>query len=160
MKKKNRIDNRVCNPKKPETAEAKATQCLQHMLNGGVINRITLDKIGISAKNDSAHTMISKLRNDELIPVISHRTDDKTCDYYMTPEEIKRYKDPLLREQQREEMKLHVDEKRVHKILKSFSKFLQRLRDFPKLWQHVESSEIALEQIPKDINALNDSKKK
>lgn len=86
------------------------------MLDSGVINRKTLDSLGISAFNDSAHSLISILRNERLIPIESLRRNDRTVDYFMLPKEITRYKDPTLRIQQQEDMRNLVKEKRQRKI--------------------------------------------
>ena len=68
--------NKVCEPTKPKKAEAKATKCLAVMLVGGVINRKTLGDLGIASYNDSAHSLISILRNEQLIPIESLRQED------------------------------------------------------------------------------------
>ncbi|GEM_PF-3680731 len=109
-------NNQVCKPRKPVKAEAKASRCLRVMLDGVVINRKTLGQMNIAANNDSAHSLMSILRNERYIPIESHRTSDGTSDYFMLPDEIARFKDPVLRLQQREEMKLFVEEKRLRRI--------------------------------------------
>lgn len=108
--------NVVCNPTKPPKADAIATRCLAVLLDGGIINRKTLGEMGIAANNDSAHSFISILRNERFIPIESKRRSDRTSDYIMLPNEITRYKDPALRQQQREEMKSLVEEKRQRKF--------------------------------------------
>lgn len=108
--------NNVCERKKPRKAEAKATKCLVVMLDGGVINRKTLGSLQISAFNDSAHSLVSILRNERLIPIESLRQADGTSDYFMLQDEIKRYKDPTLRPQQREDMRKLVEGKRLRRI--------------------------------------------
>ena len=107
---------KVCEPKKPRKAEAKTTKCLAVMLDGGIINRKTLGSLKISEFNDSAHSLVSILRNERLIPIESLRQADGTSDYFMLPEEINRYKDPTLRPQQREEMRIHVEAKRQRRL--------------------------------------------
>jgi hypothetical protein len=59
--------------------------------------------------------LISILRNEWLIPIESLRQEDGTSDYFMLPDEIIRYKDPLIRPHQREEMKKLVEDKRQKK---------------------------------------------
>lgn len=113
---KNKPIINVCEPIKPKKAEAKATKCLAILLDGKVINRKTLGSLGISAFNDSAHSLISILRNERLIPIESLRQEDGTSDYFMLPHEIIRYKDPCIRPHQIEEMKKLVEEKREQKI--------------------------------------------
>lgn len=108
--------NTICEPTKPKKAMSKATKCLAVMLDSGVINRKTLGSLGISAFNDSAHSLISILRNERLIPIESLRRDDRTVDYFMLPKEISRYKDPTLRAQQQEDMRNLVKEKRQRRI--------------------------------------------
>ena len=130
--------------------EAKATRGLEHMLKGGVVNRATLAEIGVADKNDSAHTMMSGLRNYRYIPIISRRTDDGTCDYCMAPEEIKRYNNPDLRQQQREEMKTHVEEKRIHSAIEKFLNFLTRMRNSRQLRRHIKK----IQAVTTEINAL------
>lgn len=108
--------NQVCNPTKPPRADAKAKKCLDILLNNGVINRKTLDGLGIGEFNDSAHSLISILRNERLIPIESIRRHDRTVDYVMLPEEIVRYKEPVLRQQQKEEMRRLIEIKRQARI--------------------------------------------
>lgn len=114
--KMNKEINRVCIPSKPPKADAKAKKCLAILLAGGVINRKTLDDLGIGEFNDSAHSLISILRNERLIPIESIRRSDRTVDYIMLPDEITRYKDPALRKQQREEMRKLIEAKRQARI--------------------------------------------
>lgn len=114
--------NTVCEPRKSPKTEAKATKCLNVLLAGGVINRKHLDELGIASYNDSAHSLISILRNERFIPIESKRRHDGTCDYLMLPTEITRYNDPVLRQQQREEMKALVEEKRQRRITAFLSK--------------------------------------
>jgi hypothetical protein len=108
--------NNVCESTKPKKAEAKATKCLAVLLDGGVINRKTLGELGIAAYNDSAHSLISILRNERLIPIESFRQEDGTSDYFMLQDEIERYKDPDFRQQQKEEMRKLIETKRQAKI--------------------------------------------
>jgi hypothetical protein len=153
------IDNKLSKNKKPTSADSKAAKCLEPLLKGIRINRLTLDELGISEKNDSAHAMISTLRNERHIPVVSDRSEGKTCNYFMTPREIKRYNDPILRQQQQEEMRFHVKEKRTHRTLKSFLKSLMSWRKSSELRQHVESSPVTIRKISHEVNALIDQKK-
>ena len=108
--------NRVCEPRKPHKAEAKATKCLAILTAGGVINRKSLGALGIASYNDSAHSLISILRNERFIPIESKRQPDRTSDYFMLQAEIIRYNDPYLRHQQRDEMKALVEGKRQKRI--------------------------------------------
>jgi hypothetical protein len=108
--------NEVCESIKPKKAETKATKCLNVLLGGGVINRKSLGELGIAAFNDSAHSLISILRNERFIPIESIRQSDGTVDYMMLSQEIVRYNNPTLRQQQREEMKNIVEAKRQAKI--------------------------------------------
>src|SRR3990167_5851867 len=151
------IDNKPLKPKKPKTADSKAARFIERLLKRETVNRTTLDELGISEKNDSAHTIVSTLRNEWLVPVISEQTKKGgVSNYYMTSWEIERYKDPILRIQQRKEMKSHVDEKRTHNALKSFFKSLVSWRKAPELRQHVDSSPVKIKEISREINALID----
>ena len=151
------IKNKVCKPSRSKANEAKAMKCLKHMLVGGAVNRIMLDELGIGAKNDSAHTMMSTLRNQRYVPIISKRSENGTCNYYILADEIERYKDPVLRRRQAEEMKAHVDEKRTHTLIERFLNFLSRVRNSPALRRHVKSSKAELREISTEINALLNS---
>lgn len=122
---------KIGTPVRPIKAEGKALRCLKVMLNGQVLNRKTLGDLGIAANNDSAHSLISILRNERLIPIESNRISDETCDYYMKPVEIVRFKDPILRQQQRMEMKKLVEEKRMAYTCSQFLKLLDRLNKYP-----------------------------
>ncbi|HAT2075357.1 hypothetical protein [Legionella pneumophila] len=92
--------------------DGKTTMALKALLDGTRLNRKDFD-------NASLHSWISTIRNQWFIPVESVYTQDRTCDYYMLKEEIKRYKDPELRLQQRQEMKAE--------ILRSRQQALKRL---------------------------------
>lgn len=97
---------------KDNNRRGKTWRCLQALLKGKIVNRKTLGDMGIAVNNDSAHSLISTIRNQWLTPVESNRLDDGTCDYFMDPWEIKRYLDPILRQIQREEMREHVFSRR------------------------------------------------
>ncbi len=152
-------NNKICDPKIPQDAQDKATLCVAVMLNGGVLNRKTAHKFGISTENYSLHSTISIIRNIRLIPVESKQLFDGTCDYYMEHEEIMRYLDPVLREQQKEEMRLLVDQKRIKRIVKHFSGLLDWLNEIPKLWRSVEHLPEKLRDIAMKLNALLTDKK-
>lgn len=152
MKKFN--SNETAIPRKPEKAEAQATRCLSVLLKGGAINRKTLDKLKIGEYNGSAHSLISLLRNTRYIPINSYRVKNETCDYLMSQEEIMRYNDPILRSQQREEMKRQVVDKRARKACKQFLTLLDRLDECPQLWQYVPTLPEVLDAIEKKLSAL------
>lgn len=136
MKNKTELNNKVCKPIKPKNADAKASRCLKALLAGNNINRKTLGDMDVANNNDSAHTIISTIRNQWFIPVVSARQSDGTCNYYMVPEEITRYNNPELRRQQSVEMKLIVESERQQKLIKEFINFLERLVEFPSLWNY------------------------
>tara|TARA_R110000868_G_scaffold162538_2_gene393898 strand:+ start:9996 stop:10385 length:390 start_codon:yes stop_codon:yes gene_type:complete len=114
--KKHQIQNKICIPTKPVKTKAKASLLLDVLLKGEIVNRKNLGDFKIGVNNDSAHSLVSILRNERLIPIESQRQSDGTANYSMTEFEIQRYKDPTLRHQQRKEMKAHIEEKRTRKI--------------------------------------------
>lgn len=85
--------------------KTKASKCLKALLDETTLNRKTLGDMGIAVNNDSLHSYMSYLRNTRFIPIECVTLDDRTCNYFMKPEEIIRYKDPILRKQQKNEMK-------------------------------------------------------
>ena len=93
-------------------AKTKASKCLRALLNGKTLNRKILGNMKIAINNDSLHSYMSYLRNERLIPIERIKKDDGTCDYFMFPEEITRYNDPMLKKIQRVEMKLIVEQER------------------------------------------------
>lgn len=141
-------------PIKPVKSEGKTSKCLKVMLTGNALNRKTLGDLGIAANNDSAHSLISILRNERLIPIESNRISDETCDYYMKPEEITRFKDPILRQQQRMEMKKLVEEKRIIYACSQFLKLLDRLNKYPDVWRYAPTLPSTLKVISEAINAF------
>lgn len=92
-------------------SDGKTSMALKAMLDGKKLNRKDFS-------NASLHSWVSTIRNQWFIPVESIYTHDRTCDYYMPWEEISRYKDPELRQQQRQEMKAEVLRRREQQALK------------------------------------------
>lgn len=92
-------------------SDGKASMVLKAMLEGRKLNRKDFG-------NASLHSWISTIRNQWFIPVESIYTHDRTCDYYMSWEDINRYKDPELRQQQRQEIKADVLKRRQQQALK------------------------------------------
>lgn len=147
------MSNNISTPIKPENADSKATRCLNALLDGAELNRKTLGVLGIAANNDSAHSLISILRNERFIPIESDRVSDETCNYFMKPEEILRYNNPILRNQQRMEMEKIVESKRIDRACVLFSKLLERLNEHPQLWQYALNLPVTLEKIVEAIHA-------
>ncbi len=92
-------------------SDRKTAIALKAMLEGKKLNRKDFG-------NASLHSWISTIRNQMFIPVESIYTQDRTCDYYILEEEIKRYKDPELRSQQIQEIKADVLRRRQQQALK------------------------------------------
>ncbi len=92
-------------------SDGKTSMVLKAMLEGRTLNRKDFG-------NASLHSWISAIRNKWFIPVESIYTHDRTCDYYIPWEEINRYKDPELRQQQRQETKAEVLRRRQQQALK------------------------------------------
>ncbi|STX38815.1 hypothetical protein [Legionella feeleii] len=90
-------------------SDGKTSMALKAMLEGKKLNRKDFD-------NASLHSWISTIRNQWFIPVESIYTHDRTCDYYMLKEEIKRYNHPELRRQQCVETKAEVFRRRQHAL--------------------------------------------
>ncbi len=132
----------------------KSSRCLKALLEGKTINRKILGDMGIGINNDSAHSYISYLRNERLIPVESNKILDDTCDYFMTPLEIHRYKDPTLRLEQQEEVRLTIERERQKRLITKFSRFLEKLSSSPELWGFWDDLPFVLGEIVTEINAL------
>ena len=94
-------------------SDGKTSMALKAMLEGKKLNRKDFG-------NASLHSWISTIRNQWFIPVESIYTHDRTCDYYMSWEDIKRYKVTELRQQQRQEIKAEVLRRRQQQALKRF----------------------------------------
>ena len=95
------------------------------------------------------------MRNQRFIPVESSTKDlDGTCDYYMLPHEIMRFKHPELRKIQQNEMRLVIEFERQQKIVADFIVFLERLVAFPMLWSLWDELPHKLEDIAMEICAL------
>ena len=154
MKNKTELNNKVCKPSKPKNADAKALRCLKALLAGNIINRKTLGDMGIAANNDSAHSIISTIRHELLVPIVSNRQSDGTCDYYIEPKEITRYNNPELKREQSAEMKLIVESEYQQKLITTMNKFLKRLVEFPLLWGYWEELPYRLADMAREINAL------
>lgn len=151
------IDNQVWDEAKPEKTDALASRCLDLLLKGKILNRKTLDEMDITANNSSLHSLISILRNERFIPIMSHRQEDWTCDYYMTEREIERFHNPILRNQQREHMRSLVERKRIKKVIFRFNQLLDLLSKLPDFWMYLEPN--SLEKVVENINALLENKK-
>lgn len=128
-------------------SDGKIAQVLKALLEGRKLNRKDFN-------NGSLHSWISTLRNKKHIPVASSKNTDGTCDYFMLPEEIKRYKDPVLRAQQRDEVRAAVERERQVKLIEDFLRFLARLVEFPVLWSFWCEAPFKLSEISTEINAL------
>ncbi|BCA96094.1 hypothetical protein TUM19329_24550 [Legionella antarctica] len=92
-------------------SDGKTSMALKAMLEGKKLNRKDFG-------NASLHSWISTIRNQWFIPVESIYTHDRTCDYYMPWKEINRYKNPELRQEQRQETKAEVLKRRKQQALK------------------------------------------
>ncbi len=84
---------------------------LKALLEGQKLNRKDFN-------NGSLHSWISAIRNQRYIPVESIATSDRTCDYFMLPYEIKRCLTPILRQQQRQEMREQVFRRRQQQAIR------------------------------------------
>ena len=124
------------------------TSVLKAMLDGRIINRKEFD-------NGSLHSWVSTLRNQRFIPVASGtKNQDGTCDYYMLPHEIVRFKNPEFRKIQKHEMRLVIERERQQKIVADILVLLERLVAFPMLWSLWDELPHRLEDIAMEINAL------
>lgn len=76
------------------------------LLQGLTLNRKTLDKLGLGEFNSSLHSDIPKLKNHPKtpLPIESVKTHDRTHDYFIPANEIKRYYDPDERRKQIREL--------------------------------------------------------
>lgn len=83
----------MCNPKKSKTRLYKIRIALLH---GLTLNRKTLETHGLGEFNSSLHSDISKLKNHPKhpLPIESVKTHDKTHDYFIPTDELRRYYDP------------------------------------------------------------------
>ncbi|MDP3559299.1 MAG: hypothetical protein Q8R79_02980 [Legionellaceae bacterium] len=89
---------------------------LKALLRGQTLNRKDFN-------NGSLHSWISTLRNQRFIPIeSSEKNIDRTCNYYMLADEIRRYQDPMLRKLQRAEMKFIVGNRRRQQAIKKLEK--------------------------------------
>ncbi len=139
--------------------KTKASKCLKAMLGGSILNRKRLGDMGLADNNDSLHSYASYLRNKRFIPIESTKNPNGTCDYFMLSEEIARYKDPIQRIKQQEEMTSLIECERQQKLIEDVSTFLNRLIEFPALWCFWSDLPFRLDEIRIEINALLSNEK-
>ena len=130
------------------------TKVLAALLNGEVLNRKSLELLNIHQNNSSLHSFISTLRNRRHIPIESEVTQDGTCNYYMTKTEIARYHEPMLRAQQKKEVRSAIERERQVKRVEMFIQFLTKLFEYPDLWLYWSELPSQLSEISSEINAL------
>lgn len=124
------------------------TVVLKALLDGKTINRKDYN-------NGSLHSWISSLRNERYIPIETDmKNSDGTCDYYMLPEEIVRFREPELRKKQEAEMRLIVERERQQNFIDQFLEFLKCLIEYPSLWGYWDELSFRLDEIAREINAL------
>ena len=146
---KNEIINRVERPVKPKNAEAKAESVLRRLLRGESLNR------GEDFDNGSLHSIISILRNEWFVPVESERgAGGGTCNYYMLPQEIERFKNPDLRKLQINEMKRLIEIKRASACITRFKKLLWSRGETPPQWTGSQKLMSELKAVQWEINAI------
>ena len=132
-----------------DTDDGKISTTLKALLEGQRLNRKDFN-------NASLHSWTSTIRNECFIPVESVKSSDGTCDYFMLPEEIERFKDPSLRSEQQNEMRAIVARERQEKLIQDFIRFLINLADFPVLWSYWCELPFQLSEISMKINVLLD----
>lgn len=114
---------------------------LKALLEGQRLNRKNFN-------NGSLHSWISTIRNQRYIPVESIETSDRTCDYFVLPEEIDRYFNPVLREQQRKEMREHVLRRRQQQAMKKLEKASVAIQtDKTKAYKETVSKEVPASEL-------------
>ena len=124
------------------------TSTLKALLEGRTLNRKDFN-------NGSLHSWVSTIRNQRFVPVErSGGNFDGTCDYYMLPEEIIRYMDPVGRKKQRVEMKLIVETERQKKLVAQVFKLFERLIRYPSLWCLWDELPFRLDDIAKQVITL------
>lgn len=153
-------NNMVCTPTLPPKAIAKARSYLAALLAGHIINRMTVDVLGIGQHNESANSTISVIRNKLFVPVNSPRGKAGTADYSMSPVEIMRYNNPDQRTQQHEEMRAHVEELRLTKNIGNFSKSLDQMSNRKTAWINEVFPQSQRDDISRRLSALLTAKKK
>lgn len=139
--------------------KTKTSKCLRAMLDGSILNRKRLGDMGLADNNDSLHSYASYLRNKRFIPIKSTKNPDGTCDYFMPSEEIARYKNPIQRIKQQEEMISIIECERQQKLIEEITTFLNRLIEFPILWSFWNDLPFKLDEIRIEINALLNNEK-
>jgi hypothetical protein len=145
--------NKIAKKIKPANADTKADMYLKVLLEGKIINRKNLSKHGLGEHNDSAHSVISLLRNKRFIPIDSKRNEltGNICSYSMDPVEIKRYYDPEQRRLQIEEMKIIISEKEAQKTQKSIFKYIRSLEGKRHIEQYSDNTSPRLNDILKEL---------
>ncbi|AMP90219.1 hypothetical protein [Legionella pneumophila] len=114
---------------------------LRALLEGQRLNRKDFN-------NGSLHSWISTIRNQRYIPVESIETSDRTFDYFMLSEEIERYINPVLREQQRKEMREHIFGRRQQQAKKKLEQTSVAIQtDKTKACNEIVSEEVAASEL-------------
>lgn len=140
--------------KELSNVNAKSTRFLIALLNGKTISRKTLRRMKISEYNDPAHSYASQLKNNRYIPIERQLTSNGICNYSMNPEEIKRFNDPVLRQQQSDEVRTQVEDGRRSRFIKSTHNYLARLEKNPDLWRFIPNLPQELQLITNKIDAI------
>ena len=78
-----------------ESQRNQAWRMLDEMLRGAVVNRHNCAHLMIASKNSSIHSVASTLRNNLDVPVLADHGFDGVCDYWMDPEDVQNFQDPL-----------------------------------------------------------------
>ena len=98
------------------------------LLHGFTLNRKNLDKLGLGEFNASLHSDIPKLKNHPKhpLPIESVKTNNRTHDYFIPVDEIRRYYDPDERLKQIREL----NQERLQRLQAKARKTLALLKSF------------------------------
>jgi hypothetical protein len=117
-----------------DTAEAVAAQFLGLLLDGHRVDRkaALTTELGKSGWNQSLHVLANHLRWTRLIPVESDMEQNHPrATYWMRPEEIRRFRDPVGRLEQESEMLAERTQMRLRNNAKSAGRLAALVRERP-----------------------------
>jgi hypothetical protein len=117
-----------------DTTESIAAQFLGLLLDGHRVDRKSAltTELGKSGWNQSLHVLANYLRWTRLIPVESDMEENHPrATYWMTPTEIRRFRDPVGRLEQEAEMLAERTAKRLRNNAKSVQRLAALVRECP-----------------------------
>lgn len=120
--------NFTSDPKPPKNIDSKARKMLDKLLLGHSISRDNCHIYDVAPKNSSIHSFVSYIRHYFHVPIITSRDGCDVATYYIDEAEIRRFKNPEQRLEQRLEMIAQIESERKRNLLGRLEKFVEHER--------------------------------